>query len=223
MARHAKNCCAMLALLLLLSTLYGCTKNTNHSSIPTTTATTTYPSIRYYAFYVDPPPKKYTSMGYLDQDADYALLGTVAGISFEACPYRPEAPDAGYGIQTVYTVEVSHYFKGDGGETVTLVVPYGIPEGGIRYDLSDELKAQQRALAWEYGIEEIWYPDPFPMVLALGETYALLLCEGEDGRMVNVNPAQYAFNIKDEYASQHNLCYEDFLIYYNYYGNKLED
>ena len=219
MSRNAKNRCAILALVLLFSILYGCGRNANTSTMPTTT----YPPIRYNAFYADPPPKKYTSMGYLDQDADYALLGTVTGITFETYPYRPDAPDAGYGIQTVYTIDVSHYFKGDGRETITLVVSYGIPESSVHYDLSEELKAQQRALAREYGIEEIWYPDPFPMVLALGETYALLLCEGEDGRMVNVNPAQYAFNINDAYASQYNLCYEDFLIYYNYYGNKLED
>ena len=99
---------------------------------------------------------------------------------------------------------------------MTLVVPYGIPQRGI-YQVPDYLVEEQQKLAWEYGITYIAYEHPFPLTLELGETYALLLCEGEDGRMVNAVRTQYAFNVNNtqDIDQTYLPCYEDFKKYFD--------
>lgn len=182
----------ILALVLCCVLITGCAGN-GHMGTPTTT----YPPVNFGYIYVDTFESLPSIFGYLVYEADHALIGTVTDVNFEAC-----ATVAGYELRSLYTIKVSRCFKGSESEEVVLCMAGGNPD----YKL-----AEQEKLAWEYGItsaKSIYGC----MEVELGETYAFLLCDEENGRMMPVDYRCFAFDVNDTRSAEKTdeFCYEDF-------------
>lgn len=181
-------------LLLLISLLPGCSTIADPSgeSVPTSFDIGFWHGCGY------PGPKEYDIFGYLVYEADMIFVGTVKDIAFEA---YLDAPDRNE-IRTLYTIEITKYYKGTGNGTETLTI-YGGKPGYQEYE--------QQKLAWENGIGMIYYYSE-SVDVQLGESYAFILKRGIEERLLPMNETQFAFNVNDTRSAEETdeFCYEDF-------------
>lgn len=198
----------MLALSIITVCLYGCgsslESHTSTAAAESTTNAKRKPEFDLVYLWQD----TYKSVEELIDATDCVFVGTVTDIMFEV---KPDSTNNEPYMVTLYTIDVSEYFKGSGSGTETLMIGFGKP--GYEEEAQKELAANHELHRILCYTDEL--TDPI-----LCETYVFALRKHQEGYLTTANFVQIAFNVNDPRKTDRTgaICYEDFKNYY-----KIED